>query len=273
MKPEDYPAQEAFTPIGARYHETVSRLGEGLTAIEAATGDDPYQSLAVHPAAKPDGTVLAFVHGGGWTNGYKEWMAFMAPALNAQGVTFVSIGYRLAPRHLFPVGVEDVIAGLAWIHREIAAHGGDPARIFIGGHSAGGHYTALLAVRDDWQASAGLPGDLVRGCLPVSGVYDFGPDSGLSMRPRFLGPEGNEDPASPISRIAGRPPPFLMAHGDRDFPHLILQAERMEAALSAAGGRVERLVLDNCDHLGASYRTGEAKGAWLPRAVGWMAEQ
>jgi acetyl esterase/lipase len=122
-------------------------------------------------------------------------------------LTFVSIGYRLAPRHLFPAGLEDVIAGLAWIHCEIAAHGGVPARIFIGGHSAGSHYTALLAVRDDWQAPACLPGDLVRGCLPAAGVYDFGPEAGLSMRPRFLGPAGNEVSASPISRIAGRPPP------------------------------------------------------------------
>ena len=63
-----------------------------------------------------------------------------------------------------------------------------------------------------------------------------------------------------------------MAHGDEDFPHLIVQAERMEAALRAAGGRVERLVLKNCDHLGASYMTGEAKGSWVPRAADWMTE-
>ena len=48
--------------------------------------------------------MLLFWHGGGWTSGYKEWMGFMAPALNAAGVTFVSAGYRLAPEHVFPAG-------------------------------------------------------------------------------------------------------------------------------------------------------------------------
>lgn len=273
MHPDDYPAQEPFSPLGARYHEEAMRLGAGTEGRDFSLGESPYQSLAVHPAAKPDGRVLAFAHGGGWTNGYKEWMAFMAPGLNAAGVTFVSIGYRLAPRHLFPRGLQDLLAGLVWIHGNIAEQGGDPRRLFVGGHSAGGHYSAHLAVRRDWQEAAGLPRDVIRGCLPVSGVFDFGPDSGLSMRPRFLGPEGMEIEASPISRIADNPPPFLIGYGDRDFPHLMTQAARMEEALRSAGGAVETMVLDDCDHLGASYMSGRPDGAWLPRALSWMTEQ
>ena len=170
MRPEDYPPQEPFSPLGQRYHEDVTARGVGLSGADFGYGDDPYQSLLVFPAEQPSGDVLAFVHGGGWTNGYKDWMAFMAPGLTSRGVTFVSIGYRLAPHHLFPAGLEDVAAGLAWVYREIADHGGDPNRIFAGGHSAGGHYTSLLSVRDDWQAARSLPSNLLRGCLPVSGV-------------------------------------------------------------------------------------------------------
>ena len=162
------------------------------------------------------------------------------------------------------------MAGLAWVYHNIAEHGGRRDRLFVGGHSAGGHYASLLSVRDDWQARHDLPGDVVRGCLPVSGVYDFGPESGMKMRPRFLGAEGNEVPASPIRRIGAGPAPFFMALGENDFPHLSRQAEDMEAALTAAGGDVTRVVLPGCDHLGASYVTGDPDGPWLPAALAWM---
>ena len=194
----------------------------------------------------------------------------MAPALGARGVTFVSAGYRLAPEHLFPSGLEDCMAAVAWVWHHIGNHGGDPERIFAGGHSAGGHYTALLAVRCDWQAGLGLPEPVIRGCLPISGVYEFGAGSGLSMRPRFLGADGNEIAASPIRNLQGTPPPFFMAHGQRDFPHLIKQAEAMEQALRGAGADVVRLELPDCDHLGASYRSGDPEGPWVQPAADWM---
>lgn len=270
MRLDKYPPQEPPSDNGRAYGDKVMQLGAGLQGTDQRYGEDPYQSLAVFRAPAPNGTLLAFMHGGGWTNGYKEWMAFMAPAFTAAGVTFATIGYRLAPAHLFPAGVDDAVTALAWLHDNAAAYDCDPARIFLGGHSAGGHYAALLAVRRDWQAGAGLPRDVIRGCLPISGVYDFGSQSGLSARPRFLGAAGNEQRASPIDRIEHKPPPFLIAHGDEDFPHLMKQAERMEAALLAAGGDAARVVLKGCNHFTASYAGGEADGPWVPRALGWM---
>jgi acetyl esterase/lipase len=207
------------------------------------------------------------MHGGGWTNGYKEWMAFMAPALVDAGVAFASVGYRLAPEHGFPTGFNDACDGMALLIERAGAYGADPGRLFVGGHSAGGHYAALMALT--------RPQFRLRGCLPISGVYDFGPASGLSTRPRFLGgaDTGNELPASPIAHIDTRPCPFLIAHGSEDFPHLIVQAERMESALKAAGGDVERLVLDGRNHFTASYAGGEPDGPWVARAVDWMSRR
>lgn len=266
-----YPPQEPFSEIGEKYNAEVQRLSAGIDGDAFAYGIDPYQEVAVFPAANPNGSVLAFLHGGGWVNGYKEWPAFMAPALNDAGITFVSIGYRLAPSVLWPTGVEDAGAALKWIHDNIAEHGGDPSRLFISGHSAGGHYAAWLAVRSDWQEAAGLPDHIVRGALPVSGVYDFTPDNGMAVRPRFLASDGSNDrDASPLHTIA-KAPPFLLSWGDKDFPHLIPQAEAMAAALRAAGGDVTILALADCDHLGASYECGKADGQWLPVACDWLA--
>ncbi len=268
---DSYPPQEPFSEIGAKYHVEVQKLSTGIDGESFAYGDDPYQEVAVFAADNPNGSVLAFMHGGGWVNGYKEWPAFMAPALNDAGITFVSVGYRLAPKVTWPTGVKDAAQAVRWIHDHIAEHGGDPLRLFISGHSAGGHYAAWLAVRDDWQAESGVPADVIRGALPVSGVYDFTPGNGMAMRPRFLDGDGADDrDASPLFTIANTPP-ALLSWGDNDFPHLIPQAEKMAEALRVAGGDVATLTLAGCDHLGASYDCGKADGQWLPVALEWMA--
>ena len=273
MRIEDYPPQEPFSDFARPYAaEVMRRGGDIVPSAEIRYGDNPYQSIAIHAAPEPTGDVFAFVHGGGWTSGYKEHMNFMAPGFTAAGVTFCSIGYRLAPQHMFPTGLEDVADAIAWIYGNIAQHGGNPERLFIGGHSAGGHYAPLLALTSDWLASRGLPGDAVKGCLPISGVYQFGEGSGLTMRPRFLGPEDADIDrlASPMNHVSANAPPFLIAYGTEDFPHLREQGERMVEALSAAGGATEKVVLEGRDHFGASLAGGEPDGPWVPRAIDWM---
>ena len=274
MKIADYPPQEPLSPLGRAYHERAMTKGEGVVGRESCYGDDPCCQLAVHAAAEPSGDVLVFFHGGGWTSGWKEWMSFMAPALGAVGVTFVTAGYRLAPAHLFPTGFDDAADAVRWACANIAAHGGDPTRIFVGGHSAGGHYAALLAVTRAWREARGLPADIVRGALPVSGVYRFDAASGLTMRPRFLGPEGPDDTAlaaSPLLRIEPDvAAPFLLTHGGRDFPHLVVQAAQMIDALRAAGVPTDHHVLEDCDHFEASLASGDARSGWPARAASWM---
>lgn len=272
MRPEDYPAQEPFTAIGAAYHARIMGAAEAVPTVEWQHGPDPYQSVALYPAQAPRGDVLALIHGGGWTNGYKEWMAFMAPALTARGITVASLGYRLAPAHTWPAGFDDVADGIAALAGRVAGHGGDPRRLFVCGHSAGGHLAALLALRTDWQAARGLPADAIRGALPISGTYWFGADSGLSMRPRFLGDPAlqNETPASPMTWLRAGSPPFLVAWGGADFPHLRAQAQRFCAALAATGTPVQTLELPGADHLGASYASAEADGAWVQAADAFL---
>jgi arylformamidase len=265
MQPDDYPSQEPFSEPARKYHDEVMRRGAQMRGEEVRYGADPYQSLCIYRASALGAPVLAFLHGGGWTNGYKEWMAFMAPALTAAGVTFATIGYRLAPAQTFPIGFEDACAGVKALAEKTSPASGGSARLFVGGHSAGGHYAALMALtRADLN---------VRGCLPISGVYDFGPQSGLSTRPRFLGPadSGLEHAASPIEHVGAKPCAFLIAHGSDDFPHLMRQAERFEEKLATAGGDVARIVLDGRNHFTASYAGGEHDGPWVPKAIAWIA--
>lgn len=274
MNLDRYPAQEPLSTLGASYQQRILALGEGQAGVDADYGPDPYQSLTVFRPMRPNGEVLVFFHGGGWTNGYKEWMFFMAPTFMAQGITFVSAGYRLAPQHVFPAGFDDCADAVAWVFRHIAQQGGDPARVFVGGHSAGAHYAALLAVSESWRTARELPAQLLRGCLPVSGVYRFGADSGIAVRPRFLGPieDGRaEIDAAPLARL--RPavcPPFLLSTGSRDFKHLIAQADQMITALRTSGVAVQVEVLEDCDHFEASVACGDPNRDWVGKAAAWM---
>lgn len=271
MKLEQYPPQEPLSEAGEAYSKECFARSAGIAYEEHSYGPDAYQGIAVYRSAKPNGTVLIAWHGGGWTSGYKEWMGFMAPALNAAGITLVSPGYRLAPAHPFPAGLQDCIAAIQWVYEHASEFGADKARIFLSGHSAGGHYSSLLAVRRDWQAGAGLPQDVIKGCLPISGVYDFTEGNGMSARPRFLGPDASNDiAASPIKNLQTPPPPFLVAWGSRDFPHLMTQAERFVVAAKAAGGQVTALPMPDRTHFSAHYAGGEASGPWVPEALKFL---
>ena len=275
MKPADYPPQEPLSALGTAYHDRAIARGAGIEGSEFAYGDDPYQQLTVYPAASGAGDVLVFFHGGGWTSGYKEWMAFMAPALQARGVTFVSAGYRLAPGHLFPTGFDDAADAVAWVHRHAAEHGADPARIFVGGHSAGGHYAALLAATADWRRAAACRSTSSAAACRSRASYRLRRaraacrcDRVSSARRAKATPRPT---ASPLLRLdAASARPSCIAWGGRDFPHLATQAREMHDALRAAGIAAEAFVFEGCDHFEASLACGQPESGWPDRAAAWM---
>lgn len=268
----DYPPQEPPTEVLEFLHGRLMALGEGIQGHEHSYGDDPSQSLVIYPAPQLDSPVLIFMHGGGWTNGYKEEMAFLAPPLNAARFTLVSNSYRLAPKNVFPANFEDAADAVALIWRLADQYGYNRDAIFIGGHSAGGHLATLLSVTSDWQGPRGLPIDVIRGCLPISGTFDFTPGCGLSVRPRFLGPGGmfNEVNASPIFRLGNDAPPFLISYGSKDFPHLMVQSEKFAMVLGARNITTETLVIPEATHGTVLLMAAEGDKPWLPAATGFM---
>src|SRR5690554_486676 len=109
MRIEEYPEQEPLSEFGRKYQEECFRLSEGVEGHEHPYGSShPGQALTVFPAPQPNGTVIIFMHGAGWTNGYKEQMAFLAPSFWSNGISLVSVGYRLAPQYIFPASIADV---------------------------------------------------------------------------------------------------------------------------------------------------------------------
>ncbi|MBB3179243.1 alpha/beta hydrolase [Variovorax sp. Sphag1AA] len=148
--------------------------------IDLRYGEGPNETLDVFPAAEPDAPVLVFIHGGYWRALDKSEHSFVARAFHERGVCVVVPNYALCPGTPGrPIGIADIALQMAhaleWTWRNIATYGGDPSRITVAGHSAGGHLAAMM-LGCDWKAVApDLPVDLVRNALSISGLHDLRP--------------------------------------------------------------------------------------------------
>ena len=118
--------------------------------------------------------VVFWIHGGGWQVGDKTDVALKPKVLTDRGFVFVSTNYRLLPEVKMEELISDVAKSLAWVHKNIAKYGGDPNRIFVGGHSAGAQLAALICIDDRYLKKEGVPFDVLKGCIPVDGdTYDI----------------------------------------------------------------------------------------------------
>ncbi|MEJ6579887.1 MAG: alpha/beta hydrolase [Akkermansiaceae bacterium] len=118
--------------------------------------------------------VMFWIHGGGWQAGDKSDVGLKPKVLTQRGFVFVSTNYRLLPEVTMDDLIRDVAKSLGWVHRNIAKHGGDPKRIFVGGHSAGAQLAALICTDDRYLKKEGVTFDVLKGCVPVDGdTYDI----------------------------------------------------------------------------------------------------
>jgi len=143
--------------------------------LDIPYGTSPAEKLDIFPAEGKSEALLVFIHGGYWRSLDKSDFSYLAPAFNRRGVTLALPNYGLCPK----VGIEDIVKqnllAIAWLWHYGARYGVNPGRLYVAGHSAGGHLTAMmLAAR--WNTyMPELPYNLVKGGLAISGVYDLEP--------------------------------------------------------------------------------------------------
>ncbi len=227
---------EALPEVGALHEAVPVRAGVSADVV-VPRGAGP------HP-------VLVYLHGGGWVCGSPKTHRKLGYRFAEAGYLVVNVEYRLAPEHPFPTPFEDCLAAVRWAHGEVARFGGDPARLAIGGDSAGGNLAAAV--------SAALAGDPAcpKAALLIYGVFDFGmfDDAWLAaagepkaaaigremvemMVGAYLGRTRSDallgDPrVSPLTAAAQLPPSHVVV-GSAD--PLAVQTEALVQALAAAG--------------------------------------
>jgi arylformamidase len=143
--------------------------------LDLRYGAGPFESLDLFTTASAEAPVLVFIHGGYWRSLSKSDFSFVAPSFNAAGAMVVVPDYALCPAVTIEQITWQMARALEWTWRNAARHGGDPRRIVVAGHSAGGHLAAMLLSCRWKQVSDELPAQLVGGALSISGVYDLEP--------------------------------------------------------------------------------------------------
>ncbi|GAB7550305.1 alpha/beta hydrolase [Cupriavidus sp. 8B] len=167
------------------------------------------------PACPGKAPVVVFFYGGTWNSGEKADYAFVAAALAARGILTVIPDYRLYPEVSYPDFLVDNARAVAWTRREIASYGGDPQRLFLMGHSAGGYNAAMLALDARWLGRFDMSPTLLRGWIGLAGVYDFLPIENRQAQPVFHHPD--YPPGSqPIDYADARSPAAFIGVDDGD---------------------------------------------------------
>lgn len=200
--------------------------------------------------------IMFWIHGGGWQAGDKGDVALKPKVLTERGFVFVSTNYRLLPEVDMDTLIRDVASSLGWVHRHIADYGGDPERIFVGGHSAGAQLAALLCTDHRYLEKEGVPPSVLKGCIPVDGdTYDlpkiiataefraqlYGlPLPTFGHRQKFGNDPEKHIDFSAVTHVApGKEvPPFLILYFPGN-PATRAQARRLQEALKAADIPVE----------------------------------
>ena len=195
--------------------------------------------------------VMFWIHGGGWQVGDKSDVALKPKVLTERGFVFVSTNYRLLPHVEMDELIGDVARALGWVHRNIAKHGGDPNRIFVGGHSAGAQLAALICIDDRYLKKEGVSFEALKGCVPVDGdTYDIpkiimtaeqrqtlygGKMFTFGHRQKFGNDPEKHIDFSAVTHVANGKgiPPFLLFYFSGN-PDTRAQARRLEVRLKEA---------------------------------------
>jgi acetyl esterase/lipase len=205
--------------------------------LDLRYGDGARQRLDVFPCGAAGAPTLVYVHGGYWQTNDKEPFAFMGEGVLPAGFNLALVEYTLAPAARLDQIVAEVRAAVAWVIDHAKEHGGDPGRVFVAGHSAGGHLTAMAM--DDARVAGGVA---------ISGIYDLEPIR-LNYLNDKLGLDAEEAARnSPLLHLPSRAAPLVVTVGLGELPELIRQSEDYWAAWQRRGLPGRYLPLEGHDH-------------------------
>jgi arylformamidase len=223
-------------------------------------GDDKREVLDIFPAENTEkAPVIVFMHGGAWTRGSKEGYSFPAAEFVPRGVTWVATEFTNVPQGTLSNQVRQNRDAVAWVYNNADAYNWDRDRIYIAGHSSGGHMCAMSLVTD-WKQLYGLPSDLIKGAVAISGMYDLEAVY-LSYRNTYLNLSQDDwRENSPIFHIpAVCDTPLLIGCAEHDTEEFHRQPEAFIKAWQSAGHSGEFIELMGRHHFTGSMCFGEAE--------------
>jgi arylformamidase len=237
---------EVIKRLGSTSEAVRNRIGQPMRESYGATA---VEKLDVYRTKRPKAPIFVFIHGGAWLGGEAKNYAFPAEMIVNAGAHYVALDF-IAIKDAggdLRVMAEQVRRGIAWVYRNADKFDGDRDRLYIGGHSSGGHLCGVALVTD-WQNDFGLPGDLVKGGLCMSGMYDMKAVR-LSKRSSYVKFTDEMEQAMSSQRHLGLlRAPIIVTYGTHETPEFQRQNRDFAAAVKATGKPVDLVEAPHFNH-------------------------
>jgi arylformamidase len=236
----------------------LKRLGQ---PERVAYGPTEIENLDIYKTRRPNAPINIFIHGGAWRNGQAKDSAYLAEMFINAGAHLVIpdfVQVQDAGGSLMPMA-QQVRASVAWVYKNAARFGGDPNQIYITGHSSGAHLTGCALVTD-WQKDFGLPANIIKGGLVISGMYDLKAVR-LSKRSKYVNfTDEIEEALSSQRHLDKLNAPIVVAYGSQETPEFQRQSREFAAAVKAVGKPVELIVGEGFNHFEMQETIGNPYG-------------
>jgi arylformamidase len=230
---------ERSVPDGRHFAELFTRRSAETRRdldcrLDVRFGPTVEETLDIFPAADPAAPILVFIHGGYWRRLSSKEFSFVARGPVALGITMVITNYALCPKVTLPEITRQSRAAIAWLYKTEGTFAGNPERIYVSGHSAGGHQVARL-LSTNWVEDYGLPRDVIKGGLSISGLFDLRP-----LRFSFLQPMLQLTPdivhtESPLFTLPPRAAPLVATVGGDESTEFRRQSADFIKAWNSSG--------------------------------------
>jgi arylformamidase len=237
---------------------TLRRLGP---PERVAYGMSEIEQLDIYKTKRPNAPVNVYIHGGAWRNGRAKDFAFPAELFVNAGAHFVVVDFVQVTEtggNLLPMA-RQVRSAVAWVYKNAASFGGDPNRLYVTGHSSGAHLAGCVLVTD-WEKDFGLPANILKGGLLISGMYDLKAVR-LSKRSEYVKfTDEIEQALSSQRHLDKLNAPIIVAYGSQETPEFQRQSREFAVAVKAAGKPVELIVGEAFNHFEMQETLGNPYG-------------
>jgi arylformamidase len=238
----------------------IARAGIGAR-LDVRYGQSKCAELDFFPAGNPGAPLLVFIHGGYWQRNAKEMFSFVAEGPNAHGIDVAVVGYTLAPAASLSAIVLEIEQAISFLHGNADQFTFDPDCIIVCGWSAGGHLASMACEQP-----------IVRGALPISGIFDLEPIA-LSYINDALRLERNDAEAlSPLNRLRTGGPPQHLFVGGNELPELQRQSRDYVQAATRYGADVRLHTLPGHHHFSILDALAKADGVLIDELVDLISE-
>jgi arylformamidase len=258
--------QSFYAPLA---RQVIKRYASNSEAVRARIGQPLRESygptaielLDIYRTKRPNAPIFVFIHGGAWLGGEAKNYAFPAEMFVNAGAHYVALDFVAikAANGDLRVMAEQVRRAIAWVYKNAASFGGDRDRLYIGGHSSGGHLCGVALVTD-WPKDFGLPADMVKGGLCMSGMYDMKAVR-LSKRSSYVKfTDEMERAMSSQRQLDQLRAPIVVSYGTNETPEFQRQNRDFAAVVKAAGKPVELVEAPNFNHFEIAESLGNPYG-------------